>query len=54
MGLRQEMDDLEAAIAAGKVKEWRAGEWYPRRDYPTDPSARENLSTYQWMRERGD
>jgi hypothetical protein len=54
MGLRQEMEDFEAAIAAGKVKEWRAGEWSPRRDYPTDPSAREGLSTPQMERLRGD
>lgn len=55
MGLAQDSLDYEAACRAGKVREWLAGEWSPSREpWPTDPSTREGLSDYEWMRLRGD
>ena len=54
MSLRED-NERAARVPKGKWAEYLSGEYrLPPEPYPTDPSAREGLRDYDWIRKRGD
>lgn len=56
MGLRDDLEIMERHQRNGTLRQWFEGTapQLPPEPWPTDPSAAESGSTYQYIKNRGD